>query len=198
MLAQLLQQKSKTIILGSASPRRKELLAGLGIEFVVDTKNSFEEIVPEGMDNLKVPEYMATGKSNGFHRELVENEILITADTMVLCDGEILGKPKDTADAYRMLELLQDNSHTVITGVCIRSKEKSCQFSVSTEVYFNKLSAQEMEYYVTYYKPFDKAGAYGVQEWIGYIGINRIDGSYFNVMGLPVQRLYNELTNFLK
>ena len=198
MLAQLLQQKGKSVILGSASPRRKELLAGLGIEFVVDTKNSFEEIVPEGMDNLKVPEYMATGKSNGFHRELADNEILITADTMVLCDGEILGKPKDTADAYRMLELLQDNSHTVITGVCIRSKEKSCQFSILTEVYFNKLSAQEMEYYISNYKPFDKAGAYGVQEWIGYIGINRIDGSYFNVMGLPVQRLYNELINFLK
>lgn len=198
MLAQLLQQKGKSVILGSASPRRKELLAGLGIEFVVDTQNSFEEIIPDGMDNLQVPEYMAEGKSLGFHRELSDNEILITADTMVLCDDEILGKPKDTADAHRMLELLQDNSHTVITGVCIRSKEKSCQFSVSTEVYFNKLSAQEMEYYITNYKPFDKAGAYGVQEWIGYIGINRIDGSYFNVMGLPVQRLYNELTNFLK
>ena len=198
MLAQLLQQKGKSVILGSASPRRRELLAGLGIEFTVDTQNSFEEIVPEGMDNLQVPKYMATGKSNGFHRELAENEILITADTMVLCDDEILGKPKDTDDAYRMLQLLQDNSHTVITGVCIRSNEKSCKFSVSTEVYFNKLSAQEMEYYVTNYKPFDKAGAYGVQEWIGYIGINRIDGSYFNVMGLPVQRLYNELTIFLK
>ena len=198
MLAQLLEQKGKKIILGSASPRRKELLAGLGIEFAVDTQNSFEEIIPDGMDNLQVPEYMAAGKSLGFHRELSDNEILITADTMVLCDAEILGKPKDTPDAYRMLELLQDNSHTVITGVCIRSNEQTRKFSVSTEVYFNKLSALEMEYYVTNYKPFDKAGAYGVQEWIGYIGINRIDGSYFNVMGLPVQRLYNELTNFLK
>lgn len=197
MLAQLLEQKGKNIILGSASPRRKELLAGLGIEFVVDTQNSFEEIIPDGMDNLQIPEYMSAGKSLGFHRELSDNEILITADTMVLCDDEILGKPKDTADAYRMLELLQDNSHTVVTGVCIRSKEKIKSFSVPTQVYFNKLSEQEMEYYITNYKPFDKAGAYGVQEWIGYIGINRIDGSYFNVMGLPVQRLYNELINFI-
>ena len=150
------------------------------------------------MEITLVPEYMAKGKSDGFHRELSENEILITADTMVLCNGAILGKPKDKEDALRMLGMLQNNKHTVITGVCIRSNHKKRSFSASTEVFFDTLSEEELEHYVEIYKPYDKAGAYGVQEWIGYIGINRIEGSYFNVMGLPVQRLYNELREFIR
>lgn len=196
VLSQLL--KDKKVILGSASPRRKELMQGLGIEFTVDTGNSFEEMVPENLETTLIPEYMAKGKSDGFHRELSENEILITADTMVLCNGAILGKPKDKEDALRMLGMLQNNKHTVITGVCIRSNHKKRSFSASTEVFFDTLSEEELEYYVETCKPYDKAGAYGVQEWIGYIGINRIEGSYFNVMGLPVQRLYNELREFIR
>ncbi len=189
--------ENKKIILGSASPRRKELMQGLDIEFTIDTENRFEEIVPAEMDVYQVPEYMAKGKSYGFHRQLIDNEILITADTMVLCNGEIIGKPKDKADAMRMLQMLQDNRHTVITGVCIRSNKAEKSFSATTDVYFNPLSGEELEFYLDKYKPYDKAGAYGVQEWIGYVGINRIEGSYYNVMGLPVQRLYNELTDFL-
>ncbi len=189
--------KGKKIILGSASPRRKELMLGLGIGFTIETGNNFEEIVPEGMDILQVPEYMAKGKSYGFHRKLADNEILVTADTMVLCNGEILGKPKDKADAMRMLRMLQDNRHTVITGVCLRSSSTCTSFSVPTEVFFDKLDDRQLEYYIEQYKPFDKAGAYGVQEWIGYVGIKRIEGSYFNVVGLPVQRVYSELITFL-
>ena len=190
--------KSKKIILASASPRRKELMEGLGFDFIIDTRNTFEEVIPEGFDVNQAPEYLARGKSHGFHRELDENEVIITADTMVLCNGKILGKPIDRADAMKMLKMLQNNRHTVITGVCIRDAQHEVSFSATTEVYFNALSDEELEYYLHNYKPYDKAGAYGVQEWIGYVGINRIEGSYYNVMGLPVQRLYTELEKFLK
>lgn len=186
----------RKLILASASPRRKELLAGLGVDFVIDTGNTFEEVLPIGLPYPQVPEYMAKGKSYGFHRDLEQNEILITADTMVLCEDEIMGKPKDRDDAVRMIEKLQDNTHTVYTGVCIRSLEKEVCFTVGTNVQFGKLTPDEISYYIDTYKPFDKAGAYGVQEWIGYAAIKGIDGSYFNVVGLPVHRLYNELKNF--
>lgn len=186
----------RKLILASASPRRKELLAGLGVDFVIDTCNIFEEVIPDGLPYPQVPEYMAKGKSYGFHRDLEQNEILITADTMVLCEDEIMGKPKDRDDAVRMIEKLQDNTHTVYTGVCIRSLEKEVSFTVGTNVQFGKLTPDEISYYIDTYKPFDKAGAYGVQEWIGYAAIKGIDGSYFNVVGLPVHRLYNELKNF--
>ncbi len=186
------------VILGSASPRRKELMQGLDIEFTIDTGNNFEEVVPQDMDITEVPEYMAKGKSHGFHRQLAENEILITADTMVLCNGKILGKPQDREDARRMLKMLQRNQHTVITGVCLRNDKKEKSFSSTTEVFFNALSDEEIDFYLEKYKPYDKAGAYGVQEWIGYIGIARIEGSFYNVMGLPVHRLYNELSGFIK
>ena len=186
----------RKLILASASPRRKELLAGLGVDFVIDTGNTFEEVLPIGLPYPQVPEYMAKGKSYGFHRDLEQNEILITADTMVLCEDEIMGKPKDRDDAVRMIEKLQDNTHTVYTGVCIRSLEKEVCFTVGTNVQFGKLTPVEISYYIDTYKPFDKAGAYGVQEWIGYAAIKGIDGSYFNVVGLPVHRLYNELKNF--
>ena len=190
--------KSKRIILASASPRRKELMEGLGLNFTVDTRNNFQEVVPDGLDVNLVPEYLAKGKSYGFHRELEDDEIIITADTMVMCDGKILGKPSDKANAMQMLKMLQCNTHTVITGVCIRSREKEDSFSVTTKVFFNELSDEELDYYIENYRPYDKAGAYGVQEWIGHIGISRIEGSYFNVMGLPVQRLYTELQKFME
>ncbi len=190
--------KSKRIILASASPRRKELMEGLGLNFIIDTRNNFQEVVPDGLDVNLVPEYLAKGKSYGFHRELEDDEIIITADTMVMCDGKILGKPSDKENAMQMLKMLQSNTHTVITGVCIRSREKEDSFSVTTKVFFNELSDEELDYYIENYRPYDKAGAYGVQEWIGHIGISRIEGSYFNVMGLPVQRLYTELQKFME
>jgi len=190
--------KSKRIILASASPRRKELMEGLDLNFTIDTRNNFQEVVPDGLDVNLVPEYLAKGKSYGFHRELEDDEIIITADTMVMCDGKILGKPSDKENAMQMLKMLQSNTHTVITGVCIRSREKEDSFSVTTKVFFNELSGEELDYYIENYRPYDKAGAYGVQEWIGHIGISRIEGSYFNVMGLPVQRLYTELQKFME
>ena len=186
----------RKIILASASPRRRELLAGLGVEFTVDTRNSFEEIAPDGLPYSLYPEYMAKGKSHGFHRDLLPDEILVTADTMVLCSDEIMGKPTDRADAIRMVQKLQNNRHSVLTGVCIRSLEKEVCFTASTDVFFDELSQEEIEYYVDTYRPFDKAGAYGVQEWVGYAGIKRIEGSYFNVVGLPVQMLYQKLKEF--
>ncbi len=189
--------QSKKIILASASPRRKELMEGLGLDFIIDTRNTFEEVIPQGFDLNLAPEYLAKGKSHGFHRGLEDDEIIITADTMVLCNGTILGKPADRENARQMLRMLQNNSHTVITGVCIRDCNHEFSFSVTTEVHFNAITDEEIDYYLNNYKPYDKAGAYGVQEWIGYVAIDRIEGSYFNVMGLPVQRLYNELYNFI-
>lgn len=186
----------RKIILASASPRRKELLSGLGVQFTVDTRNTFEEIAPEGLPYSQYPEYMAKGKSHGFHRDLLPDEILVTADTMVLCSDEIMGKPTDRADAIRMVQKLQNNRHSVLTGVCIRSLEKEVCFTATTDVFFDELSQEEIEYYVDTYRPFDKAGAYGVQEWVGYAGIKRIEGSYFNVVGLPVQMLYQKLKEF--
>lgn len=194
MLGKILS--GRKIILASASPRRKELLSGLGVQFTVDTRNTFEEIAPEGLPYSQYPEYMAKGKSHGFHRDLLPDEILVTADTMVLCSDEIMGKPTDRADAIRMVQKLQNNSHSVLTGVCIRSLEKEVCFTASTDVFFDELSQEEIEYYVDTYRPFDKAGAYGVQEWVGYAGIKRIEGSYFNVVGLPVQMLYQKLKEF--
>lgn len=194
MLNKILE--GKKIILASASPRRKELLGGLGVEFTIDTGNTFEEVAPEGLPYSAWPEYMAKGKSHGFHRPLQEDEILITADTMVLCSDEIMGKPKDRTDAIRMVQKLQNNRHSVLTGVCIRTLQKEVCFTATTEVLFDVLYQEEIEYYVDTYCPFDKAGAYGVQEWVGYAGIRRIEGSYFNVVGLPVQMLYQRLKEF--
>lgn len=149
------------------------------------------------MHHTRIPQYLAIGKSHGFHRPLCENEILITADTMVLCGNGIMGKPKSRTEAIAMLKKLQDNRHTVLTGVCIRSAAKERAFTCSSTVWFSKLTNEEIEYYIDSYKPYDKAGSYGVQEWIGYVAIKGIEGSYFNVMGLPVQRLYTELKKFV-
>ncbi len=187
----------KKIILASNSPRRRELLAGLGIEFTVDPETCFKEEYSADIPHVKVPESMSLGKSLGFHRALEPDEILVTSDTMVLCGSEILGKPEDRDDAVRMLRLLSGREHQVITAVTIRDAVRTRTFSVSSDVYFKDLTDQEIDYYIDNYRPFDKAGAYGIQEWIGYIGISRIDGSFYNVMGFPTQRFYEELKAFL-
>lgn len=193
----------KRIILGSGSPRRRELLKGLDIDFTVDTGNTFTESVPEDTPYDQVPVLMSEGKSAGFHRPLEDDEILITADTMVILPpsdgrgGEILGKPRDAADAARMLCDLSGREHHVTTAVTIRSNALKDTFTATTEVWFKQLSEEEIGYYIQNYKPFDKAGAYAIQEWIGHVGITRIEGSYFNVVGFPVQRVWEHLQNFL-
>lgn len=188
----------KHIILGSASPRRRELLSGLGIEFEVDTRNSFEETYGPDTPHREIPLLMSVGKSHGFHRPLGENEILITADTLVLCGDEVLGKPHGREDAVRMLHLLSGRTHEVITGVTIRDSRREETFSDNCLVHFAPLSDEEIGWYIDKYKPFDKAGSYGVQEWIGYAAITGISGSYFTVMGLPVHLVYQELKKFLE
>jgi len=193
MLSELLQRKN--IILGSKSPRRKELLAGLDITFETRTKE-VEETFPNTIEQHKVAEYLAEKKGAAFTTELTENDIVITSDTIVLCNGEILGKPKDEKNAFQMLTKLSGKSHQVITGVCIKSTEKTITFSDITKVWFKPLTSEEINYYIKKYKPFDKAGSYGIQEWIGYIGIKKIEGTYFNVMGLPVNLLYEKLQDF--
>ena len=193
----------KHVILASGSPRRRELLKGLDIDFEVDTRNNFEECFSSDVPFDKVPELMSEGKSLGFHRPLVQGEILITADTMVILPpdgthpGEILGKPRDREDACRMLRDLSGRRHHVTTAVTLRSTEKKETFTVTTEVWFKSLSEDEIAYYVDTYKPFDKAGAYAIQEWIGHIGITRTEGSYFNVVGFPIQRVYEALQRFI-
>lgn len=192
------------IILGSNSPRRKELMAGLGIPFTVDTGNTFEESVPSGTPYDEVPVLMSEGKSAGFHRPLEPGEILLTADTMVILPptegrpGEILGKPRDREDAARMLRDLSGRKHHVTTAVTLRSTERQVTFTDTTDVWFKPLTDEEIYHYIDTCQPFDKAGAYAVQEWIGHIGITRIDGSYFNVVGLPVHRVWEELMSFEK
>lgn len=188
--------RGKKIILASNSPRRKELLALLDLEFTVDTGTDFVEEYSPDTPHVKVPELMSRGKSLGFHRELESDEILVTSDTMVLCGTEILGKPSDKEDAARMLRLLSGREHQVITAVTIRSAAKEKTFSVSSNVYFKELSESEIDYYIETYKPFDKAGAYGIQEWIGYVGISGLQGSFYNVMGLPTRKLYQTLKEF--
>lgn len=188
----------KHVILASASPRRRELLKGLDIDFEIDTNNNFKESFSPGTPFEDVPRLMSEGKSAGFHRPLEEGEILITADTMVILPGkEILGKPRSREDAVRMLRDLSGRSHQVITAVTMRDTRRKETFTVTTEVWFKELSQSEINYYVDTYKPFDKAGAYAIQEWIGHIGITRIEGSYFNVVGFPVQRVYEALLRFI-
>ncbi len=193
----MIDLKDKQIILASGSPRRRELLSAMDIPFTVDTGNTFDESWSSDTSHEKVPELMAEGKSFGFHRELADNEILVTSDTMVLCGTEILGKPKDRDDAIRMLKLLSGRGHQVITAVTLRDREKKKTFSVTSNVFFKELSDSEITYYLDTYKPYDKAGAYGIQEWIGYIGISRLEGSFYNVMGFPASRFYEELKAFL-
>lgn len=190
------------IILASNSPRRKELLAGLGVPFEVKVLKGIDESYPDTLDAYDTAQYIAHKKANAY-RQLLDTEdsiVVLTADTVVIAPAAdangkplILGKPKDAAQAQAMLRLLSGKTHHVVTGVCLMTKEKLRQFSVTTEVSFKELSESEIDYYITHYKPFDKAGAYGIQEWIGYIGCTGLKGSYYNVMGLPVQRIYEEL-----
>ena len=184
------------IILASNSPRRKELLGGLGVDFEVKVLNGVDESYPDTLPAKDVAEYIATEKAAAY--TVQEDELLITADTVVIVGQDILGKPKDAADACRMLRELSGKTHQVVTGVCLTTSQEQRRFSVTTDVTFKQLSDAEIEHYVDKYKPFDKAGAYGIQEWIGYIGVTALNGSYYNVMGFPVQRVYEELTTHFK
>ena len=187
----------KKIILASGSPRRKELLAGLCIDFEVDTRNNFEEVYSPDIEHEQIPEVLSIGKSNGFHRPLEKDEILITSDTLVLCEGKVMGKPRSREEAYEMLKMLSGQEHKVITAVSIRNHERIVTFSDTSIVSFKSLTDSEIYFYIDTFKPFDKAGAYGIQEWIGYIGIDRIEGSYFTIMGFPVHLVYKHLQDFI-
>ena len=182
------------LILASNSPRRKELLAGLGVPFEVRVLQDIDEDYPESLPVNEVARYIAKEKADAYRRVIAQDELIITADTVVIVGDEILGKPVDEADAVRMLRLLSGRTHQVTTGVCLLTTEKERCFDVTTDVTFKTLTDEEIHYYVSHYRPFDKAGAYGIQEWIGYIGVTGLHGSYYNVMGLPVQRIYQELT----
>lgn len=183
------------IILASKSPRRQQLLHSLGIEFIVQTKE-VEEVYPESLSNENVPVFLAELKAKAFADELNNNDLLITADTVVCLNQQILGKPKDYNEAFEMLSKLSGKEHQVITGVCLTAKHKSYSFFSNTNVQFKTLTNAEIEYYISEFKPYDKAGAYGIQEWIGAIGITHIEGSFYNVMGLPIQKLYAEIQKF--
>lgn len=182
------------IILASQSPRRRELLAGLGVDFEVKVIPGIDESYPPQLPAPDVPAYIARQKAEAYRTDMKDNDLIITADTIVCCAGEIMGKPADDADARRMLHGLSGRTHQVVTGVCITTRTIQKTLSTSTDVTFKTLTDEEIDYYVTHFHPTDKAGSYGIQEWIGYIGVERIEGSYFNVMGLPIQRLYTELS----
>jgi septum formation protein len=186
----------RSIILASNSPRRKELLAGLGIDYEVRTLPDIDESFPAHLQGGEIPLYISKEKADAYKPMLKPGELIITADTIVWLNGEVLGKPRDREDAISMLHKLSGNTHEVFTGVTLTTTEKQRSFYAETKVTFAQLSDEEIVYYVDKYQPFDKAGSYGVQEWVGYIGVERIEGSYFNVMGLPVQRLYRELKAF--
>lgn len=187
--------KEKKIILASQSPRRRELLAGLGLEFSTISLDIDESFDREVYKANQITEYLSAKKANSY-TNLAANEIIITSDTTVWANNESLEKPEDREDAYRMIKALSNNTHSVYTSVTIKSVTKEVTFTSETKVTFAELSDEEIYFYIDQYKPFDKAGAYGIQEWIGYIGVEKIDGSYFNVMGLPVHQLYKELQQF--
>ena len=189
--------KGKKIVLGSNSPRRKELLAGLNIAFTVDTGNTFEEVYDPQTPHERIPEVLSEGKSYGFHRPLDEDEILITSDTLVLCGDRVMGKPHSREEAIDMLRFLSGREHKVITAVTIRDHKACITSSDTAIVHFKELTDSEIYYYIDEFRPFDKAGAYGIQEWIGYIGIGLIEGSFFTIMGLPVHLVYQELLKFI-
>ena len=184
------------IILGSNSPRRKELLAGLGVAFEVRTIPDIDESYPSSLQGEEIPEYIARKKANSYLDKLADDELLITGDTIVWTFTEVMGKPANREEAISMLSKLSGHVHEVVTGVCIVTKRKQETFSVSSAVCFAELSIEEIDYYVDIFHPFDIAGAYGIQEWIGYIGVEAINGSFYNVIGLPIQRLYKELQKF--
>lgn len=191
-----MDMNGKKIILASNSPRRRELLQGLGVEFTVDTGTGFEEVFPPQTPHREVPALMSRGKSHGFHRPLAEDEILLTSDTMVLLDNLIMGKPHSREQALEMLRNLSGRTHEVITAVTVRTASAEETVFDTTLVTFRPLTESEIAYYVDTCRPYDKAGAYGIQEWIGYAACTRIEGSFYNVMGLPVHKVYDELTKF--
>lgn len=195
----LLKDKLKNyrLLLASRSPRRRALLEGCGLEFEIAEGRDAEECYPADMAPECVAEYLSGLKSDVWAEVLEPADVLITADTVVIAGGQILGKPHDRADAVRMLRLLSGSDHEVITGVTLRTRERRRSFSCSSRVSFRELSDHEIDYYIDTYRPYDKAGAYGIQEWIGYVAIAGIEGSFYNVMGLPIQRLYVELENFV-
>lgn len=184
------------VILASNSPRRKELLAGIDLPFEVRVLDGIDESYPDDLPTKEIAGYISKKKATAYRETMADDELIITADTIVVLGHEVMGKPKDANEAKKMLHELSGKTHQVITGVCITTKERQSNFSVETDVTFKKLSDQEIDYYVEHYQPFDKAGAYGIQEWIGHIGVTGLNGSYFNVMGLPVQRIYEELRKY--
>lgn len=185
--------KKYNIILASKSPRRKELLGMLDIPFEIKVKDGIDESYPSDMPALDVPEFLSRIKGEAYAEDIKTNEMVITADTIVILDGKIYGKPKDKSDAIDMLMQLQGRTHTVASGVCVATKQKIISFTTTTEVTFAPLTKEEATWYVEKYKPLDKAGAYGIQEWIGCAAVAEIDGSFYNVMGLPVHQLYKVL-----
>ena len=185
--------KKYHIILASNSPRRRELLAGLGLEYEVKTLEGIDETYPEELKGAEIPKYISYQKAKAYLPLIQKDTLIITADTIVYLDGKVYGKPHDAEDAKRMLKSLSGRTHEVITGVTLLTHNFHKSFAVTSKVTFDYLKKDEIEYYVQNFRPFDKAGAYGIQEWIGFIGVKSLKGSYFNVMGLPVQRLYKEL-----
>ncbi|MDR1984855.1 MAG: Maf family nucleotide pyrophosphatase [Prevotellaceae bacterium] len=189
--------KKYNIILASQSPRRVELMHGLGLNFTQVKLSDVDESYPDDLHKNEIPVHVAQKKSDSYTKKFNDNDILITVDTIVWCNGEMFGKPKDKNDAFRMLKAISNNTHEVLTGVCLRSATKTREFVVTSTVHFKSLTTDEIDFYIDNYQPYDKAGAYGIQEWIGFIGLTKIEGSYFNVMGLPTQNLYQELENFI-
>ncbi len=185
--------KKYKVILASNSPRRKELLAGLGVDYEVRTLPDVDESYPDTLQGADIPLYIAKEKADAYVAMMQPGELMITADTIVWLDGKVLGKPRDREDALQMLRTMSGRTHEVFTGVCITTTDWQRSFTAQTEVRFATLSEEEIAYYVDNFQPMDKAGAYGVQEWIGFIGVENISGSYYNIMGLPVQKLYREL-----
>ena len=181
------------IILASNSPRRKELLSGLGVDYEVKTLPDVDESYPDGLSGEEIAKHIARGKAEAYRSLIQADELVITADTIVWLDGTVMGKPKDEEEAKDMLMQLSGKTHQVITGVCLTTASMQKTFATVTDVTFATLTDKEVDYYVTRYQPMDKAGSYGVQEWIGFVGVENLSGSYFNVMGLPIQRLYTEL-----
>ena len=184
------------LILSSASPRRKELLQGLGVPFEVLVIDNIDETYPDDLPASEVAEYIACKKAQAYQATLKPGNTVLTADTVVVLGNQIMGKPHDEENARQMLRQLSGRTHQVYTGVCLTSTSRQTHFTVRTDVTFRSLTDEEIDYYVTHYHPLDKAGAYGIQEWIGYIGITAINGSYYNVMGLPVQRIYEALKEY--
>ena len=191
-----METKRLKIILASASPRRKELLAGLDLDFKVKVIKGVSESYPESLRAEEVPQYISREKAAAY--QVADDELLLTADTVVVVENTILGKPHDADDARRMLRLISGRTHQVVTGVTLTTAKAQKTFGVTTDVTFRQLTDDEINYYISHYRPFDKAGAYGIQEWIGYIGVTSIHGSYYNVMGLPVQRIYQEIMKMEK